>query len=134
MDCPRCKLSLRENDYEGVKVEMCDTCWGIWLDKGELQEVIDARGMDFSEKERRQFTDLRGGSGARGSTEPAACPRCGQVMEPVHCDLAIHLVVDRCPDHGMWLDTGEIKAVQVMAERSADLHRMLLEKLGLRRG
>ena len=133
MDCPRCKLSLRETDYEGVKVEMCDTCWGIWLDTGELHGVIDARGMNFSADERRQFTNLRGASGAQGSTEPAACPRCGRVMEQVHCDAAIHLVIDRCGDHGVWLDTGEIKAVQVVAERSADLHRMLLEKLGLRR-
>jgi hypothetical protein len=40
-------------------------------------------------------------------------------------------VIDKCPDHGTWLDTGEIKKVQAVAERSAVVHKLLLKKLGL---
>lgn len=132
MDCPRCKLALRETNYEGVTADLCDNCWGLWLDKGELQEVIDAQQMHFSDAERQQLTSLRGASPGPADTEPAPCPRCGRAMEQVHSDVAVQLVIDRCPDHGIWLDTGEIKAVQVVAEQSADLHRLLLQKLGLR--
>ncbi len=133
MDCPRCKLALRETQYEGVTVDLCDNCWGIWLDTGELKDVIDSQQLQFSDAERRQISGLRGAPATPTNTEPAACPRCGRVMDQVHSDVAVPLVIDRCPDHGVWLDTGEIKAVQVVAEQSADLHRLLLQKLGLAR-
>lgn len=131
MDCPRCKLTLRETEYEGVRADLCDNCWGIWLDSGELEQVVDTRAMQFSDEERRQFAELRGPAGATVREEPAPCPRCGRVMEQIHSDVAVNLVIDRCPDHGVWLDTGEIKAVQVAAERSEEFHRRLLGKLGL---
>jgi Zn-finger nucleic acid-binding protein len=130
MDCPRCTLMLRTDDYEGVEVEICDNCWGLWLDEGELEQVLDARAMAFSEEERRQVTALRGDAPPAESS-PVACPRCGRPMEQVHADAGVRLVVDRCPGHGVWLDTGEAKAVQAAAEQSAELHRLLIAKLGL---
>ncbi len=135
MDCPRCKLTLRETDYEGVEVDMCDSCWGFWLDKGELQEVIDTREMSFSQEERNAFAGGQGVSSAPApeETPKAECPHCGQAMDLVHSDVAIQLVIDRCPDHGIWLDAGEIKAVQVASERSAEFHKLLLGKLGVRK-
>lgn len=134
MDCPRCHMMLRTTDYEGVEVDICDNCWGIWLDSGELEQIIDAKDMNFSDAERRQLTSFRGGASAApapAGDPPAACPKCGAVMEPVYSDAAVHLIVDRCPAHGVWLDTGEIKTVQAVAEQSAELHRLLLQKLGL---
>jgi Zn-finger nucleic acid-binding protein len=131
MDCPRCKLMLSTTDYEGVQVDLCDNCWGIWLDQGELKQVIDTRDMQFSAEERRQLTDLRAQSAQEENNDPAACPHCGKIMTQVHADAGIHLVIDRCPEHGVWLDTGEIKAVQAVAETSAQLHRLLIAKLGL---
>lgn len=132
MDCPRCKLMLRTTDYEGVEVDMCDNCWGIWLDTGELGRVIDARDMKFSSEEKRQLTKLRGGAAEPQAGDPAPCPHCGKIMEQVRSDVGTPLVIDRCPDHGVWLDTGEIKTVQAVAESSAEFHRLLLTKLGLR--
>ncbi len=134
MDCPRCKLMLRETNYEGVKVDMCDTCWGFWLDKGELEEVLEMREMSFSKEERKSFAGARGvpSAPAPEDTPKAECPHCGREMELVHSDVSVQLVIDRCPDHGVWLDAGEIKAVQVAAETSTEFHKLLLGKLGLR--
>ena len=130
--CPRCRLPLRSVDYEGVSTDMCDSCWGFWLDTGELEEVIDRHGLVFSEKEKATILDLRGASEA-GPTAPAPCPRCSHIMKRIHFDELIHLVIDRCDDHGVWLDTGEIKKVQALAEKSEAVHRLLLKKLGLLR-
>lgn len=130
MNCPRCKLALQKAEYEGVTVDLCDHCWGIWLDQGELPMILDSQQMQFSDAERRQFTGLGLRPAGPGNTEPAPCPQCGQVMEQLGSDAVIPLVIDRCDEHGVWLDTGEIKAVQVLAEQSAELHRLLLRKLG----
>lgn len=130
MLCPRCRLPLRTVEYEGVEADMCDACWGFWLDCGELEEVIRNQDLSFSTQERDRILDVRGASAA-GPTEPAPCPECGRVMSRVHYDSMIHLIIDRCQDHGVWLDTGEIKKVQALAARHGEYHTILLKKLGL---
>jgi hypothetical protein len=45
--CPRCGGDLKEHHAEHVKIDECSDCGGIWLDKGEfdqLQRVNKARG------------------------------------------------------------------------------------------
>ena len=38
MKCPRCQDAvLDEREREGVTVDGCPTCRGIWLDRGELE-------------------------------------------------------------------------------------------------
>ena len=130
MKCPRCKLSLRKVDYEGVEVDMCDTCWGFWLDTGELEDVLEKRNLTFSKEEKKAVLRLKPAS-AKGPTAPAPCPKCETIMKRVHYDAGVHLVIDRCDDHGVWLDTGEIKKVQALAEKSQEVHKLLLKKLGL---
>ena len=45
MNCPRCDtVVLDERDREGIVVDSCPTCRGIWLDRGELEKLI-ARAM-----------------------------------------------------------------------------------------
>lgn len=41
MQCPRCDGKLVETDYESVKIDVCDKCSGVWLDVGELTEIVD---------------------------------------------------------------------------------------------
>jgi hypothetical protein len=40
--CPRDGAALSEQKLEGVAIDICPTCKGIWLDAGEL-EAIEAR-------------------------------------------------------------------------------------------
>jgi len=45
--CPRCGADLKEQHAEHVKIDECPDCGGIWLDKGEfdqLRRVNSARG------------------------------------------------------------------------------------------
>jgi Zn-finger nucleic acid-binding protein len=131
MDCPRCHLSLRKTDYEGVEVDMCDNCWGIWLDEGELEAVIDSKEMSFSDAERTQFLKTRSSLPAMGPSDPISCPACGKPMDVLHSDAGLHIMVDRCIYHGIWLDSGEIKAVQAVAEDNRKFYNRLFKKLGL---
>jgi hypothetical protein len=41
MDCPRCTGKLHEDSYDEVSISRCDTCGGIWLDAGELEQIIN---------------------------------------------------------------------------------------------
>ena len=52
-------------------------------------------------------------------------------MEQVRYSQSDELVLDRCPDDGLWLDAGELKKVQVEAEKSRGVQMMLVRKLKL---
>lgn len=39
MPCPRCAGSLKEEIFDEVQIERCDTCHGVWLDAGELRQI-----------------------------------------------------------------------------------------------
>ena len=40
MSCPRCTGKLVEMEFEGVMIDRCDNCSGIWLDPGEFSELV----------------------------------------------------------------------------------------------
>ena len=40
MKCPRCDGSLKESKFEEVMIDTCDKCGGVWLDSGELEQLI----------------------------------------------------------------------------------------------
>lgn len=37
--CPRCGCDLHETHAEMVKIDECVECGGIWLDKGEIEQL-----------------------------------------------------------------------------------------------
>lgn len=41
MNCPVCSEQLREIEKMGVAVDICVGCKGIWLDRGELEKLLD---------------------------------------------------------------------------------------------
>ena len=38
--CPKCASDLKEEDIAGVTIDRCVTCGGIFLDRGELEEIM----------------------------------------------------------------------------------------------
>ncbi len=40
MSCPRCDGKLHEKTFEDVTIDQCDRCHGIWLDAGELEQIV----------------------------------------------------------------------------------------------
>lgn len=42
MKCPACPdTTLVMTDRQGVEIDYCPTCRGIWLDRGELDKLLD---------------------------------------------------------------------------------------------
>lgn len=40
MKCPNCNLNLEMADRNGVEIDYCPDCRGVWLDRGELDKII----------------------------------------------------------------------------------------------
>ncbi|GMV38043.1 MAG: hypothetical protein AMXMBFR61_25510 [Fimbriimonadales bacterium] len=47
MNCPVCDTALRETDRHGIRVDICTSCKGIWLDRGELEKIIAATEQEM---------------------------------------------------------------------------------------
>lgn len=41
MKCPRCQVDLAISDRQGVEIDFCAQCRGVWLDRGELDKIIE---------------------------------------------------------------------------------------------
>ncbi len=58
MKCPVCsETDLLMTDRQGVEIDYCPQCRGVWLDRGELDKIIE-RTVTPSHRERPQ--DFRG--------------------------------------------------------------------------
>jgi Zn-finger nucleic acid-binding protein len=41
MLCPHCSKNLNVSHRQGVEIDTCPQCRGVWLDRGELDKIID---------------------------------------------------------------------------------------------
>jgi uncharacterized protein len=41
MSCPVCRVPLSMSDRQGIEIDFCPQCRGVWLDRGELDKIIE---------------------------------------------------------------------------------------------
>lgn len=63
MKCPVCKdVTLLMSEKNGVEIDYCPECRGIWLDRGELDKIVE-RARDardgYRDDDRRRDDDSR---------------------------------------------------------------------------
>ena len=47
MNCPNCSETLVMADRQGIEIDYCPKCRGVWLDRGELDKIVE-RSADYS--------------------------------------------------------------------------------------
>ena len=109
--CPKCKKPTLSNfnTSEGVIVDFCDLCYGIWFDKDELAQYVEL-SKDIPElkemEEKARKTDL-------------VCPKCKNLLEELPFSSKTEILIERCPGcEGTFFDAGEINVAE---KASADL-------------
>ena len=40
-DCPRCGVVLTMSERQGVEIDYCPQCRGVWLDRGEIDKIVE---------------------------------------------------------------------------------------------
>ena len=41
MSCPVCRVPLAMSERQGIEIDYCPQCRGVWLDRGELDKIIE---------------------------------------------------------------------------------------------
>lgn len=61
MKCPIDETTLQVTDRQGIEIDWCPTCRGVWLDRGELDKLIERSGAFAApaarEDDRRRYRD-----------------------------------------------------------------------------
>ena len=122
MECPRDHGPLTKTNYEAdIEVDSCPDCGGIWLDKGELEAIEETLENDYIE-ELEKFPNYVGNAYAMALQKKAAeitCPNCQTTMERKEYAYTSQIMIDKCPKcHGIWLDKGELEALEIFFEKS----------------
>lgn len=50
MLCPIDDVDLKLSDREGIEVDYCPKCRGVWLDRGELDKIIERSESERSDR------------------------------------------------------------------------------------
>ena len=50
--CPVDGTELRRLDRSGVQIDACPTCRGVWLDRGELDKILEQESASLEDFER----------------------------------------------------------------------------------
>ena len=58
LTCPKCESPMRSYERSGIVIDQCTGCRGVFLDRGELERLVDAEsayyGDDDSKDEPRR--------------------------------------------------------------------------------
>ncbi len=105
--CPRCagRRLIPAMTKQGVEVDYCASCGGVWLDKGEIFYFTRSAKLLVQELQR-----------AQAQAQPGALrsPASGAPMRRLK---VFGVELDTCPDTGgIWLDKGEIQQVAAAAD------------------
>ena len=59
MLCPIDGSTLLLSERQGIEIDYCPQCRGVWLDRGELDKLIDRGDGDDDDRDRRRDVDRR---------------------------------------------------------------------------
>ncbi len=117
--CPRCNIPLHTINLKSdgrFFIERCDQCMGLFFDPGELEALLTESVTNVFEIDRKRLNEINKELYQRdvgqGDGNPAfyvKCPVCQGFMQRKNFGARSGVIADRCLQHGVWLDGGELK-------------------------
>ncbi|MBS2035206.1 zf-TFIIB domain-containing protein [bacterium] len=104
MNCPRCPGELREVKVGRGLAHVCRGCEGCWFDGKNLERILDGEQIVGTPL----GVSLVGEEHGVALEAPVHCPRCARLMRRYEYGGDSQVILDACPDHGVWLDDGEL--------------------------
>ena len=129
--CPNCTGTLEIFDERGIEIHRCTSCAGLWLDPGELDDLINTPpDVPLDVVELRE--EMRKVAPPLGEVRYRKCPRCHEPMNRRNYGTVSGVVIDECNRHGMYLDSREFDAIETFIRMGGmQLQRQKLEEARL---
>lgn len=61
MNCPSCSTVLNITERRGIEVDYCPKCRGVWLDRGELDKLLQSSDAErgYSDDHQRGYSERK---------------------------------------------------------------------------
>lgn len=130
--CIKCSEALTRQRVEGVEIDCCEGCGGLWLDKGEIWQLSEGSqgALDALRKQLRAAAPESSAGAPYGEYEVLTPPNASPLDTPCPaCEGKLALArlgpvqVEHCTVcEGLYLDRGELdKVVKVMKDKGNPL-------------
>lgn len=124
--CPRCDVRMDTIELgaaDGLCVERCDKCLGMFFDPNELESLIDTSVSRVFEVDfERMSTIVEEEAQGFSQVTYVKCPVCANLMNRKTYGPRSGVIVDTCRGHGAWLDGGELGQILKWAAAGGRLH------------
>lgn len=122
--CPVCSVDMNTINIDKQTIDQCASCGGSYYDEGELEQLLTVfryyESIYIEEEEIENVPE-------KDEQRVLHCPKDNSLMSPE--DVAA-IIVDRCSScGGIWLDKGELTALQ-LAQKSIQDNLNLYIRLG----
>jgi len=118
--CPNCEILLYTHLIDANKqlyIETCKHCDGIFLDFGEIEEIMESRIKKSERYDFKRLDAIKNNPLVREKTvRYKKCPECRKMMLRINYRNKSGVILDRCKHHGYWLDSGELRQVMEWAK------------------
>lgn len=122
MKCPKCLKQMETIGYEGISIDRCTDCKGLWFDALEHERLLEMRGSESLDNGHPRL-------GKKGNKiEKITCPKCTGALMVEMVDMhQPHIWYEKC--HicgGAYFDAGEFTDLK---EKSlSDIFKRLFHK------
>jgi Zn-finger nucleic acid-binding protein len=110
--CPQCEKPLQLIDLNingSFLVERCTDCFGLFFDPGKVETLLESAVSNVFDSNWRQLDAINKDRYPDAlKIKYVKCPVCRVFMNRVNFGYRSGVVIDRCANHGIWLDSGEI--------------------------
>jgi Zn-finger nucleic acid-binding protein len=135
MDCPVCRNAMITLELADVEIDHCTNCGGIWLDAGELEQLLGESVLNRVEGQEKAKQLLDSFKVDHNSTEkPRKCPICDKKMRKIIVGESTPiLLIDKCRrGDGLWFDKGELNDIVNRAQLDKDnkISKLLADMFG----
>jgi Zn-finger nucleic acid-binding protein len=92
MQCPSCGGELVELDRSGVRIDACRQCRGVWLDRGELDRILERerKVIGAADEDDDSFMREVTGAGKSSSSKQSGYGLDSQTAERIYSDYRSH--------------------------------------------
>ncbi|MFF1818686.1 zf-TFIIB domain-containing protein [Kribbella sp. NPDC051587] len=59
LTCPKCRGAMRTYERSGITVDQCGECRGIFLDRGELERLVDAEARFNAPPQEKRYEEKK---------------------------------------------------------------------------
>jgi len=124
--CPRCNIPLQTIDLKvsgRFLIERCTSCFGLFFDNGELEALLEKSVENVFHIDNQKLDALQEAKRHQDyAVTYIKCPVCQKLMNRINFAIKSGVIVDRCRDHGMWLDGGELRQLLEWTKAGGDFH------------